>query len=63
MASWHGTGLHLPLKNGHISVKVGLLFKKLRQGHASRTVTYIYELGYLPFPGIGVYFSKKSAET
>jgi len=63
MASYYGTGLQLLLKNGHFSIKIGVLFKKLRQGHTSRTVTYIYELGYLPFPGIGVYSSKKSAET
>jgi hypothetical protein len=63
VTSWHGIVLSLLLKNAYFSVKVGFLFMKLRQGHASRTVTYIYEPGYLPFPGIGAYFSKKSAET
>jgi hypothetical protein len=42
---------------------IGMKVIKSARGTHSYTVTHLSEQGYLPFPGIGVYFSKKGIET
>lgn len=57
LISWRG--ITFLLETNFVSRRV----IKSAMGSHSSTVAHIPEQGYLPFPGISVYFSKRTVET